>query len=95
MKTYKGRVSSVYPSGTEDPLVTVRLSPGDTVPRQGATVQLQVVLTNEDIGRRLRSLLTAGPTPPTGRQISELNEIITGVAGWPGLADLITEVFEA
>jgi hypothetical protein len=93
-KTYTGKVSGRYgttnPPPDIEPTVVVKIH-GDTLPAVGSEVELRVLLTDEQLGQRLREMLTQGITK---RSVREFATEVDNV-GWPMLGDLIREVNDA
>jgi hypothetical protein len=71
-------------------LVMILLDDSDNAPKLGDRVVAHVVLSDEDIGRKLREALTLGVLDR--QSIADLAETIDESAGWPVLGDLIREV---
>jgi len=96
-KTYQGRVSGRYKAPTspkldEDaPTIVVKVD-GATMPKVGDRVELRVLLPDEEVGRRLREMLTVDVDK---RSVRDLATNIEDSDGWPILADLIRDVIDA
>lgn len=63
-----------------------------TGPKVGSAVELRVVLTDQEIGLRLRTLLTDNMSK---RSVRELARDVDNDAGWPVLGELILAVIDA
>lgn len=95
-KNYTGKVDRVTsaPPGVGRSEVTM-IFEGST-PKAGDTVKLTVVLTDEEIGKRLREELTSDKSsaslpPPSRADVAQLADHVEYV-GWEALAELIREV---
>ena len=94
MRKYTGKV--VGSASGNPPTITIDLD-GDRRPRVDTTVEVALVLTDEEIGRRLRNMLTMPTSRGFGKEglarlVRELADSVQDEAGWPILADLIREV---
>jgi hypothetical protein len=88
---YTGKVARVdiQHRAPKSRTVTIEVAQ-DRLPPVGATVELRVELTDEEIGKRLRSMLTKPEI--IGLAIEDLAREVDETAGWPILADLIRDV---
>lgn len=94
-RTYSGRVTAAYPPESTPEALAVQVQiDGNLRPQVGDTVELRVVLTDEEIGRRLRGMLLGGRPKPDKRGIRDLADEIEGQSGWPVLAELIREIVD-
>lgn len=88
-KTYAGRVTGHGPGRSESVVVQIE----GELPKIGSTMELRVVLTDEELGRRFRTMFLKHPKPERSG-VLELCDTIENDAGWPVLADLIREVID-
>lgn len=86
-RTYTGKVTAVSPGRLIDVLLD-----GPKRPTVGTPVELRVLLTDEEIGRRLREMLTLKVDK---RSVRDMATDVENDVGWPILADLIREVIDA
>jgi hypothetical protein len=98
MTRSRGRVvgqNPDVPSSRPKTQITIELDDHQRIPRMSSTVEVRTVLTDEEIGRRLRRMLTEseGATGPDLKlAVRNLAEEVEDSCGWSILADLIREV---
>lgn len=83
----------VVRSGSQTALkrtVTVEVDPGSRL-QQGDTVEIRKVLTDEQVGAKLREILRLGDGIDKRNLRDMANEVEENL-GWPVLADLIRDV---
>lgn len=90
-KTYTGVVSASNRRIKGQREISVALDRDTPAPRVGDRVTVTVVLTDEEIGRRLREMLTKDVDR---RSVRSLAEEISDSAGWPVLSDLILSLID-
>lgn len=88
-RSFQGQVVGPAPTGSN--YVRVNLE-GDATPPAGSRVELRVLMSDEEIGRRLRIMLT---TDSIGKSAARgLAREVEETCGWPVLAQLISDVVD-
>lgn len=84
---YTGTVGAGFPAARLPSEIVVKLD-GTRRPSEGDIVEIRVVLTDEQIGKRLRSMLDTNDKDSLRQLANDVEDHV----GWPVLADLIRDV---